>query len=115
MTSRILLAASLGLCLATPAFAHAHLKTASPADGATVVAPKEISLEFTEKLEPGLSGATVSDAGGHEVSTGAPTVKDSGITIMVPALKPGAYHVSWHAVSVDTHRTEGNYGFTVKP
>jgi methionine-rich copper-binding protein CopC len=30
-------------------------------------------------------------------------------------LKPGRYGVSWHAVSVDTHRTEGKYNFVVAP
>ena len=29
------------------------------------------------------------------------------------ALKPGTYTVSWHVLSVDTHRTEGSYRFTV--
>ena len=31
------------------------------------------------------------------------------------ALAPGAYTVHWHAVSVDTHHTQGDFGFTVKP
>jgi methionine-rich copper-binding protein CopC len=26
---------------------------------------------------------------------------------------PGTYTVIWHAVSVDTHRTEGHFTFTV--
>ena len=30
-------------------------------------------------------------------------------------LAPGTYRVAWHAVSVDTPRTEGAYSFTVKP
>jgi len=30
-------------------------------------------------------------------------------------LKPGTYLVSWHVVSVDTHRTSGTYKFTVTP
>jgi copper resistance protein C len=115
MISRIILAAPLALCLVTPAFAHAHLKMANPAEGETVAAPKQISMEFSEKLESGLSGASVTDAAGHEVNSGPASVKDMGVTVPVPALKPGVYHVSWHAVSVDTHRTEGSYSFTVRP
>jgi hypothetical protein len=30
-------------------------------------------------------------------------------------LKPGVYKVIWHAVSVDTHKTQGSFQFTVKP
>jgi copper resistance protein C len=31
------------------------------------------------------------------------------------ALAAGAYTVHWHAVSVDTHHTQGTFEFTVKP
>jgi copper resistance protein C len=30
-------------------------------------------------------------------------------------LAPGVYIVNWHAVSVDTHHTQGSFEFTVKP
>jgi methionine-rich copper-binding protein CopC len=30
-------------------------------------------------------------------------------------LPPGRYRVTWHAVSVDTHRTEGKYNFLILP
>ncbi len=29
-------------------------------------------------------------------------------------LSPGLYTVHWHAVSVDTHHTQGTFEFTVK-
>jgi methionine-rich copper-binding protein CopC len=34
----------------------------------------------------------------------------------VPAspLKPGVYSVKWHAVTADTHRTQGAFTFTVR-
>jgi methionine-rich copper-binding protein CopC len=28
-------------------------------------------------------------------------------------LKAGVYHVQWRVISVDTHRTQGNFSFTV--
>ena len=31
----------------------------------------------------------------------------------LPKLTPGTYTVNWHVTSVDTHKTEGNYKFTV--
>jgi len=41
----------------------------------------------------------------------------STLLLVVPIsrpLSPGRYSVRWHAVSVDTHRTEGAFQFTVK-
>ena len=115
MKIRIALGALFALALAQPAFAHAFLQHASPGAGQTLAAPKEISLTFSEKLEPGLSGASVMDAAGHDISGLSATVKDAAITVALPSLKPGLYHVTWHAVSVDSHRTEGGYTFTVQP
>jgi methionine-rich copper-binding protein CopC len=40
---------------------------------------------------------------------------DKQLVLVVPPLAPGRYRVSWHVVSVDTHRTEGEYTFTVGP
>lgn len=102
--------------LATPAFAHAHLKTSEPAQGATVTqAPKELTLNFTEQLEPALSGVAVTDDKGNDVEAKPAIVSGATMTVSVKKLAAGLYHVSWHAVSVDTHRTEGKYDFTIKP
>ena len=40
---------------------------------------------------------------------------DKQLVLAVPPLGPGRYRVIWHVVSVDTHRTEGEYTFTVGP
>jgi len=32
----------------------------------------------------------------------------------LPPLPAGTYRVKWHVVSVDTHRTQGDFKFTVK-
>ncbi|MDE1974119.1 MAG: copper resistance protein CopC, partial [Hyphomicrobiales bacterium] len=39
----------------------------------------------------------------------------SGTTMRIglKALKPGSYRVRWRALSVDTHKTEGSFTFTV--
>jgi methionine-rich copper-binding protein CopC len=37
------------------------------------------------------------------------------MVLTLPALAPGHYQVSWHAVSVDTHRTEGTFSFDIQP
>ena len=115
MKTRIAFGILFAAALATPAFAHAFLQHASPGAGQTLSMPKEISLAFSEKLEPSLSGAGVMDAAGHDISGLSATVKDETITVALPPLKPGLYHVTWHAVSLDSHRTEGGYTFTVQP
>ena len=35
--------------------------------------------------------------------------------VSVKLLTAGTYKVHWHVLSVDTHRTEGNFSFTVAP
>jgi copper resistance protein C len=50
------------------------------------------------------------------VDTGQVTIdpKDpQELHVPLKALAPGEYKVSWHALSVDTHRTVGDFSFTV--
>jgi hypothetical protein len=102
--------------IATPVLAHAFLNHADPGAGASLaVAPKEISLSFTEKLEPTFSGISVSDASGHDVEAAAPVVSGGTVTVALKSLAAGSYRVAWHAVSIDSHRTEGSYSFSIKP
>ncbi|WP_158747251.1 copper homeostasis periplasmic binding protein CopC [Acidisphaera sp. L21] len=121
MTHRFVpVAAVLGLLASTSiAFAHAHLKTATPAPDSTVqAAPTAIGIDFTEGVEPQYSSIVVQNADGQAVSTGAAaTAPDNNkhLSIGVGTLAPGMYRVIWHATSVDTHKTQGTYQFTVKP
>jgi methionine-rich copper-binding protein CopC len=72
-SSIIALAASAVLSLAgsTSALAHAHLVRAVPAVGGTVQdAPSEVTLRFSEKLEPKFSSIVVRDATGKQVDKG---------------------------------------------
>lgn len=112
-----ILAPLLLVCLSgTPAFAHAFLAHAVPAVGAALpTAPPALTLTYTEPVEPLFSRVTVEDSAGASVVAGAVTASDGGRTLTVP-LKPlaaGRYQVDWHIVSVDTHRTEGHFTFTV--
>ena len=110
------LAALLSLGLAGPAFAHAHLKSAVPAQNATVPAPSTLRLGFSEGLELRFSGIKLTGPGGAAVPTGDATLDTDGMTLIVPvagALPAGAYTVDWHALSKDGHTTKGSYAFTV--
>lgn len=110
---------ALALPIGSPAFGHAFLTRAVPAAGATVtVAPRELTLLFTEKIEPafcqvqvlGPSGAAIAAGKAHAVQG-----NDRALSVTVPQLAPGRYTVVWHATSADTHKTEGRFTFTVAP
>ena len=116
MNLRAFLAALAMTGFAAPAMAHAFLQHASPGAGATLaVAPKEIVLEFSEPLEPAFSGIDVADAMGRGVEAAPAAISGTSMRVSLKTLAPGHYRVRWHAVSVDTHRTEGAYDITVKP
>lgn len=116
MIARVLLLAAAIAGVTAPAMAHAFLERADPAAGENLqTAPIRIELHFTEPLEPAFSAVTVSDESGHDMGAGPPVVGGSEMDLPLKALAPGRYRVSWHAVSVDTHRTEGKYNFLVLP
>lgn len=104
--------------LATSAYAHAQLKKATPAVGGSVSAsPNEIRLKFSEGVEPHFSSIALAASDGAAQPTGAPTVDPADKSVLVAPvstpLKPGVYTVTWRAVSVDTHKTQGSFKFTV--
>ncbi len=105
------------VAMAGNVWAHAHPKSMAPAADATVAAPAEVSMTFTEALEQAFSSLTVVDAAGHAVANGKAEVDSTTHTVMrlaLPALAPGVYTVKWVAVARDGHRTNGSYSFTVK-
>jgi methionine-rich copper-binding protein CopC len=112
-------AAILLLGMPASARAHAFLDHAVPAVGSTVAsAPRELRLFFSEAVEPLFSTIELADASGHPVATGkatADTKNRAQLVLTVPPLVPGRYRVTWHVVSVDTHRTEGDFTFEIKP
>ena len=106
-----LLAAALG---APAARAHAFLDHASPLVGSTVsTAPREVSLTFTQNLEPAFSSVTVTDASGAQVSQGKAQISGNTMRVGLKALGPGSYKVRWHVLSVDTHTTDGGFTFHI--
>lgn len=110
---------SAGVLATPPARAHAHLDRASPAVGSTVAAaPTEVILWFTEKLEPAFSMIEVRDAKGAAVQAGKARVDDklrTQLRVPLKPLAPGTYKVIWRVLSVDTHRSQGEFTFRVGP
>jgi methionine-rich copper-binding protein CopC len=107
------------LCaMPTLAMAHAFLDHASPRVGNTVAtAPNEVVLWFTQKLEPAFSSIEVHNEQGASVTGGKATVVGDRTQMRVPlkTLPKGTYKVLWHVLSVDTHRTQGDFSFRVGP
>jgi methionine-rich copper-binding protein CopC len=117
-TIAILLTAVLGLG-ATAASAHPRLQASNPASGTTLTtSPKDIRMTFSEELVPSFTGLELKSASGKSVATDkAKLVPGDNRSIVVPImsrLAVGTYSVSWHAVSVDTHRISGSYKFKIR-
>lgn len=109
-----ILAAVLG---GAPALAHAFLENSDPPVGSTVnTAPKILVLTYTEDLEVPFCTVTVTDGMGMNDAAGKPQAVPGHPNEMQVPLKiamPGKIFVSWHALSVDTHKTQGDFSFTV--
>jgi len=94
--------------------AHAFLDHASPLVGSTVAsAPAEVVLTFTQNLEASFSTVQVTGPGGARVDQGRASVSGNTMRVGIKSAGPGSYRVQWHALSVDTHKTEGSFSFHV--
>lgn len=105
------------LALSTIA-AHAHSKPRLmvPDANSTVAPPTQISVIFTEALEPKFSSLKLTDNKGANM--GEPSIVDPAdhkhMTLALPPLTPGIYIVHWSTAATDGHRADGQYSFTVK-
>lgn len=119
MRSLIFAAVVLGATSHAHAHAHALLQSASPGVGGTVrTAPSQVEIRFSEGLEPRFSSIEVQDSSGKRVDKGdvhAAPGDDTRLAVSLNPVAPGTYKVTWHATSVDTHKTEGSFAFTVAP
>ena len=94
--------------------AHAMLDHAEPRVGNKVAtAPHEVTLWFTQKLEPAFSTITVTNSAGERVDTGKTRVSGSQMSVSLRPGGGGAYHVTWRVLSVDSHATDGSFTFQV--
>jgi methionine-rich copper-binding protein CopC len=106
--------------IATSAYAHPKLMSATPAAGASISSsPTEVRLRFSESVIAKFSGVELKDQDGKTIATGpAATDPKDKKQLVVPLKAPlptGPYTVDWHVVSEDTHRLEGQYSFKVEP
>jgi len=115
----VVLVAAVALLLPASAWAHAALlRTAPSASGILNGPPPRVLLTFSEAVEPRFAIVSVTDAGGHRVTSGSPTRSASGArTLFVPLEKIGQgwYLVYWRVISEDGHPVRGAFTFAVGP
>ena len=100
-----------------PAFAHSRPKVMVPAADAVVAEPSEISVIFSEGLEPKFSSLKLMDEKGAVVSKEDSKVDSADpkhMTLALPRLAPGVYVVHWVTAAPDGHRMNGEYQVTFK-
>ena len=106
-----------GVLAASPALSHPKLVAANPSPNATVATPRVLQLRFSEKLIARFSAADIVTAGGAKVGGLTSRIGSDGKTLaIVPRapLRSGVYKLTWHVVSIDTHRVQGAYAFRVR-
>jgi copper transport protein len=116
-----LAAAFAALCaLPSAASAHAYLvKTVPAASGVLNAPPPNAQLTYDEAVEPRFAIISVTDAAGHQETTGPPRRSPANPeTLVVPLrrhLPQGWYLIYWRAISVDGHPVQGAFTYAVGP
>lgn len=105
----------VALATATPAWAHNRLISSDPPPSAVLdTPPKQVVLQFAERLDPRYTTIVVTGADQRPVPTDQPTVADTrGTVAFAQPLTPGTYTVAYRVVSTDGHPVQGSYSFTV--
>lgn len=117
-SNRLLVLAGVATLVASasPVAAHARLVAATPADGATVNAPRTVALTFSERFAAPFSIVEVEDGRGRAVAV-TRSVSEDGKTLrgsFATPLAAGTYRVTWAIAATDGHRMTGTYSFTVR-
>jgi copper resistance protein C len=98
-------------------FAHAFPDHAEPRVGSHISKPPaDVRIWFTMGVEPDFSVIQVFDSNDKEVDqqdTHIDPKDDKLLIVSVPPLAAGTYKVSWHVVAEDTHKTHGDFKFTI--
>jgi len=114
---RILFFCLVVLLSASRVSAHAFLERSDPFVGGKVHStPAAVRIWFTEAIEPRFSSIQVFDSTGKQVDkkdTHTDPSNRSLLQVSLPRLGPGSYKVVWRIVSVDTHRTNGDFTFQI--
>lgn len=110
---RLVLAALIVLAPAAPAFAHAALVMAEPADGAVVARPPAaLTLTFNEPVAPLV--IRLMGPSGEPIALGGVVAENATVSIpLPPGLAAGTHVLSWRVVSADGHPVGGAVIFSI--
>ncbi len=116
---RVLLAVILTVAaFPSQAEAHAFPVRSEPRVGWTIPnSPSKVTIWFDGELEPAFSKIAVYNSAKQRVDTGNARVNSSNATLLevdLSHLPPGIYRVYWSVVAKDTHRTDGDFSFTIE-
>lgn len=99
-------------------YAHAHLLSQLPPAGGIAATTTQLLLTFSEGIEPAFSRVQIFDGRNQAVETMNPIANVQDKTQLVVPLRntlpAGSYRVEWRVVSVDGHKTQGDYAFRVQ-
>ena len=114
-----LVAAVAALALPAAAWAHAALLATTPSPSATVnTPPKQLTLSYSEAVEPRFAIVSVTNAAAEQQTAGPPTRSPANPDTLVVPLKKlaqGWYLVWWRVISADGHPVRGAFTFAVGP
>jgi copper transport protein len=101
------------------AWAHAALLRTVPSASRTVnKPPPQVSLTYSEPVEPRFAIVSVTDAAGRQVTAGPPQRAVGAPQTLVTPLRrvpEGWYLVFWRVISADGHPVRGAFTFAVGP
>jgi methionine-rich copper-binding protein CopC len=101
------------------AFAHARLERSVPAAQASLrTAPIEVVIWFSEGLEASFSTIVVRDSAGRQVDkndSGLDRANKKQLRVSLQPLTAGTYQATWNVLSVDGHKSSGEFAFSVVP
>ncbi|HTP11054.1 MAG TPA: copper resistance protein CopC, partial [Anaerolineae bacterium] len=114
----LVLALIVALLTSSVVFAHADIVKSDPAANAVLdQAPSQVTIEFTEAVEPRLSKIEVLYDDGSTADNGDTTRDPADPKVLHVSLRDsrtGTYIVSWRALSeADGHVTSGSFVFSV--
>jgi copper transport protein len=116
---RLIAGTALSLLCVLPfaqgASAHDDVTSTTPSAGAVITSPREVTLTFSEELNPDLVTGVLKSATGEEIQlTSARNAGGTTVALDVPeVLADGLWTVKWAATSRDTHQVSGAFAFTV--
>jgi copper transport protein len=115
-----LVVAFAALAAPASAFAHAALLHTVPQASVTVNhPPKQVSMTFSEAVEPRFATVSVTDPQANQQTSGAPrrsaTDPDTLVTPLKTNMAQGWYLVYWRVISADGHPVKGAFLFSIGP